>query len=65
MAWSALCHPNVLPLLGAITTDNRFVMVSEWMDNGNINEFVGVYPDADRLGLVCVPFEVVYPGSCR
>ena len=59
MAWSALRHPNVLPLLGATMTGTRFVMVSEWMENGNINEFLGVHPDADRLGLVGFPFEAL------
>jgi len=55
--WNALRHPNVLPLLGAVMTDTRFAMVSEWMINGNINEFVKVCPDADRLELVGHPFE--------
>ena len=35
----------------------RFAMVSEWMVNGNINEFVESHPDADRLGLVGFTFE--------
>ena len=34
-------------------SENRFVMVSEWMMKGNINEFVRMDPNADRLGLVC------------
>jgi len=38
-------------------TENRFVMVSEWMVKGNINEFVKAEPNADRLGLVCSSFE--------
>ena len=50
--WSALRHPNVLPLLGATATGTQFVMVSEWMVNGNINEFVEAHPDTNRLGLV-------------
>ena len=50
--WSALRHPNVSPLLGATMTGAEFVMVSEWMVNGNINEFVEACPDADRFGLV-------------
>ena len=40
MTWKALRHPNVLPLVGVTMTDSRFGMVSEWMTNGNINEFV-------------------------
>ncbi|KAF9645417.1 hypothetical protein BDM02DRAFT_3101364, partial [Thelephora ganbajun] len=53
VAWRALRHPNILPLLGVMMTGNRFVMVSEWMENGNINEFVKANIDTDRLGLVC------------
>jgi len=52
MIWSRLCHPNVLPLLGAATINTRLVMVSAWMVHGTVNEFVKAHPDADRLGLV-------------
>ena len=31
----------------------HFGMVSEWMANGNVNEFVKANPDAERLKLVC------------
>ena len=57
--WSALRHPNVLPLLGATMTDAQFTMVSEWMVNGNIDEFVEACPDADRLVLVGFSLEVL------
>ncbi|KAF9645731.1 kinase-like protein [Thelephora ganbajun] len=40
MIWRTLRHPNVLSLLGVMMTENKFVMVSEWMDNGNINKFL-------------------------
>ena len=40
-------------------TGGRYVMVSEWMVNGNINEFVEAYPDTDRLGLVSFLFRVL------
>jgi hypothetical protein len=59
VVWKALRHPNVLPLLGVTTTENRFVMVSEWMVNGNINEYVKAEINADRLGLVCFPLKVL------
>lgn len=36
-------------------TDTQFAMVSEWMFNGNINDFVKANPDADRLVLVGFP----------
>ena len=55
MAWSTLRHPNVLPLLGVTMAEGRLVMVSEWMVNGNINEFLR-NNCADRLELVSASF---------
>ena len=43
--------PNLLPLLGVTMDSQQFVMVSKWMENGNINEFVKTHKDA-RLELV-------------
>ena len=40
-------------------TENRFVMVSEWMVKGNINGFVKADLNADRLKLVCFLFAVL------
>jgi len=37
-------------------TETRFVMVSEWMEKGNVNEFAKANIKADRLGLVCFFF---------
>ena len=58
VTWNTLRHPNVLPLIGATMAEAQFAMISEWMANGNISEFVKTHPDADRLGLVCFPFKV-------
>lgn len=40
--WKNLFHPNVLDLVGVPDTleDGTFSMVSEWMVNGNIMEYV-------------------------
>lgn len=40
--WKNLSHPNVLNLIGVPDTlaEGRFSMVSEWMVNGNIMEYV-------------------------
>ena len=59
MTWKTLRHPNVLPLLGVTMSEGpvRFVMVSEWMKNGNINQFLECV-DADQLKLVCLLFGV-------
>jgi len=32
---------------------NQFVMVSDWLENGNLEEFAKGHADVDRLGLVC------------
>ena len=40
-------------------TENEFAMISEWMPNGNINQFVAARPDADRFELVSPPFELM------
>jgi len=52
VTWKSLRHPNVLPLLGVTMRDKHFAMVSEWMVNGNINEFVKGHRDANRFDLV-------------
>ena len=36
--------------------DNQLAMVSEWMDHGNINEFVKTHWDANRFELVRLYF---------
>jgi len=59
VTWKALRHPNVLSLLGVTISETRFVVVSEWMENDNINKFVERNPDADRLGLVCFSLRVL------
>ena len=52
MTWKTLRHPNVLPLLGVTMSNNHFAMVSEWMADGNIVEFVRAHGDANRFGPV-------------
>jgi len=36
-------------------SETQFAMVSEWMSNGNINQFVETHQDANRFDLVCFP----------
>jgi len=40
-------------------TGNKFGMVSGWMINGNINEFVKAHPHENRFELVSSPFELL------
>lgn len=48
--WNRQPHPNILPLLGVSSRD--FTMVSEWMENGNISQFVLAHPEVNRPSLV-------------
>ena len=50
--WSTLNHPNVLKLFGVEgIEEGKFVAVSEWMEHGNIVEYIKKYP-VNRLDLV-------------
>ena len=59
VTWKALCHPNVLPLLGVTMSETRFMMVSEWMVNGDISEFVNANINADWPRLVSFSFKII------
>ena len=54
LIWKRLSHPNVLPLLGVSMLKNPqyFHIVSEWMPNGNVKEYIRSNPKANRLRLV-------------
>jgi len=54
VAWKHLRHPNVLPLLGVTIGERKLMMVSEWMGNGNINEFIEKNRGVNRTALVRV-----------
>lgn len=50
--WKHLRHPNILTLLGVSLETDKWAMISEWMDNGDINKFVKEYAEANRAQLV-------------
>jgi len=52
VVWKHLRHPNILPLLGVTVNVHRFAMVSEWMENGNINAFIKSHWYVNRGKLV-------------
>jgi len=54
LIWKRLSHPNVLPLLGvSVSRDPQyFRIVSEWMPNGNVMEYIRSNPQTNRLRLV-------------
>ncbi|KAJ7709206.1 kinase-like domain-containing protein [Mycena olivaceomarginata] len=53
LIWRQLCHPNLLPFFGLYYLDNRLCLVSPWMENGNIMEFLRSEPAHPvRLSLI-------------
>lgn len=53
--WKKLSDPNTLPLLGAYIRGSELVMVSEWMENGNITQYLREHPRVNRPSLVSRP----------
>ena len=52
--WTELNHRNVLPCLGFAEYNNSPTLVSEWMENGNVIEFLTNNINTDRLKMVCI-----------
>jgi serine/threonine protein kinase len=63
--WKNLSHPNVLPFIGAnLVTEpgcERYEMVSEFMENGDIKAFIEGNPGVNRLELVGFDSRLSYP----
>ena len=57
VTWKTLNHSNVVPLLGVIMSEDQFAMVSEWMANGNINQFVAAHRDVNQFELMSSSFK--------
>ncbi|CAE6404251.1 unnamed protein product [Rhizoctonia solani] len=50
--WSKLEHRNIHQLMGVIVFKDQYLgMVSEWMENGNLYNYLQKHPDADRYQL--------------
>ncbi|KAJ7934597.1 kinase-like domain-containing protein [Mycena leptocephala] len=53
LIWRQLSHPNLLPFFGLYNVDNKPCLVSPWMRNGNIMEFLRKEPvNTNRLSLI-------------
>ncbi|KAH7339158.1 kinase-like domain-containing protein [Rhizoctonia solani] len=50
-AWSKLDHENVHQLLGVTVLQGQLGMVSEWMTNRNLRDYLGRNPNANRYKL--------------
>ncbi|CUA71523.1 Ephrin type-A receptor 4 [Rhizoctonia solani] len=51
--WSKCNHPNVLEVYGVARHRDQIAMVSPWMENGNLSQFLARQPQIDRCSL-CV-----------
>ncbi|TDL23732.1 kinase-like protein, partial [Rickenella mellea] len=49
--WSRLDHPHVLQFLGICQIGPIMYLASPWQSNGNMSEYLKVYPDFDRYTL--------------
>ena len=50
--WKRISHPNIVPFLGVSDAPAPLSMVSEWMPNGNVRDYVRKNPETSRLHLV-------------
>jgi len=55
--WKRLRHPNVVSFIGV--TMEPLQIVSEWIPNGTLTQYVKNNPGASRIGLVSVSSGIV------
>ena len=48
--WKKLRHQNIVPFLGVM--QNPLQLVSEWMPNGDLTEYLSKNPGTNRIALV-------------
>jgi hypothetical protein len=51
--WKYLPHPSIVPFIGVTTEFCPFCLISPWMSNGDINQYLRDNPSTKRLVLVC------------
>lgn len=55
MLWGQLLYPHIVPFLGIYYLDEarkRICLVSPWMDNGNLVQYLKANPSARREAFV-------------
>jgi serine/threonine protein kinase len=50
--WSLLKHTNIVELVGLADFKDQMSMVSPWMENGSLPEYIIRHPGVDRIQLV-------------
>ncbi|QRV99114.1 Tyrosine kinase catalytic domain protein [Ceratobasidium sp. AG-Ba] len=51
-AWSRIKHQNIMPLVGLAQYHGQIAMLSPWMDNGTLLQYIAHDPTVDRLELL-------------
>lgn len=55
MLWAHLWHPNILPFYGIYRMGDiygRLALISPWMGEGHLRQYLRNEPDVDRILLV-------------
>ena len=52
VAWKRLNHPNVIPMYGAAPDIAELCVVSPWMPEGDLLQYLDRYPGANRVSIV-------------
>ncbi|KAJ7892378.1 kinase-like domain-containing protein [Mycena leptocephala] len=61
LIWRQLSHQNLLPFFGLYKLDNRLCLVSPWMKNGDLKQFLSnAQSHIDRVSLVYVAMGLEY-----
>ncbi|CCL99641.1 uncharacterized protein FIBRA_01661 [Fibroporia radiculosa] len=51
--WKQLCHRNIAPFLGVSSTSTvSFMLVSTWMENGDVAQYLSKHRDIERVPLL-------------
>lgn len=61
-SWKRLDHPNVVLTLGASLDIAEFCVVSPWMPEGELLQYLLKHPEANRVAIVRV--HVVHASDC-
>ena len=59
--WKRLNHPNIVPNLGAVSDVAQFCVVSPWVPDGDLLQYLGKNPGANRVAIVSV--YIIYCGQ--
>ena len=57
--WAGLNHPNVIPCLGFAVDKSSPILISEWMDNGNVIQHLERNTGISKMEMVSPCFTIL------